>query len=103
MPYHLAMDTFHGRLRVQEDLNSARDAADICEGATTLIAPYQIPDERRISLALECVQTFSEVLADYPKGTELPQRVVSAFELNLAVFAKVSGRAKTVDRTNRVT
>jgi len=79
-------DRAYRQMRAQEDLNSARDAADVCEGAANLMGRSQIPEERRITLALECVDTFGQVLIALPGGTPIPNRVTSSFDRYLAAL-----------------
>lgn len=85
-----SLHSTYGQLRVEEDLNSVRDAADVCEHANGLA----VAEVWRIKLAVECVETFREVLADFPRGTRLPRRVISLFEANLAVLRKFRDERK---------
>jgi hypothetical protein len=84
------MNRIYGQLLSAEDMNSARDVADICERARS----FTVADVWRIKLALECVETFSEVLADLPRDNRLPQRVVSSFEANVALLRKFEDERK---------
>jgi hypothetical protein len=84
------MNRIYGQLLSAEDMNSARDVADICERARG----FTVADVWRIKLALECVETFSEVLADLPRDNRLPQRVVSSFEANVALLRKFEDERK---------
>jgi len=75
-----SMNFFSNKLSVAEDLNLVRDAADVCEDAAGKMADIRIPERKRIMLASECVQTFTEVIVDLPHGTVVPQTVVVSLE-----------------------
>jgi hypothetical protein len=81
-------------MRIQEDVNSARDAADLCEGAAGLLDDNRIVERRRIDLALECVMTFRQVLAALPDGTAVPARVTSSFERYLTALRALEKQGK---------
>lgn len=78
------------QLRIEEDVNSARDAADICEHANGLA----VAEVWHIALALECVETFHQVLLNLPRTTRLPERVISAFETSLTFLQKMEKEDK---------
>jgi hypothetical protein len=84
------MDSFYQRLRVQEDVNTARDVADICEHANGL----NVTDEWRIAIALECVDTLTEVFSGLPEDAPMPQRVISLFEANLSILTTFESQGK---------
>jgi hypothetical protein len=91
-------ESFYEQLRVAEDLNSAHDAADACERADSL----NVADEWRIVLALECVDTFRQVLAGLPQGTQLPERVVSLFKANVAILRKFKDEGRLTPQQSAV-
>jgi hypothetical protein len=84
------VNRLNGQLLSSQDMNSARDVADICERARG----FTVADVWRITLALKCVETFSDVLADLPRDNRLPQRVVSSFEANVAILRKFDDERK---------
>jgi hypothetical protein len=81
---------FHDQLLASEDVNDAREAADICERT----AGMALADVWRVTLASKCVETFSQVLADLPQGARLPQRVMSSFEANLTILRRLNDERK---------
>jgi hypothetical protein len=88
------LNSFYEKMRVEEDVNSARDTADLCEGAAGLMNQDQIAETRRITLAVECVETFSQVLEALPDGTAVPLRVTSSFERYLALLREFKNQRK---------
>jgi hypothetical protein len=84
------INLLYDKLLLAEDVNSARDTAEICERAHGL----DVAETWRIKLALKCVETFSVVLADAPRDDPLPQRVVSSFEENVALLRKFEDEQK---------
>ncbi len=80
------MNYFYNDMRVEEDMNAIRDAADVCEDAANTIAKNRISEGRRIALASECVKTFNQILAGLPRGNPIPERVSSSFERYVALL-----------------
>jgi len=83
-------NSLYGQLRSAEDVGFSRDTADICEGASRLT----VAEEWRIVLALDCIQTFVQVLADLPPGAKLPPRVLSSFRESIALLRKSRDEGK---------
>jgi hypothetical protein len=81
-----AMNLFSGQLSVAEDLNEVRDAADLCEDAAFTVSQYKIPEEKQITVATECVETFNQFLAGLPHGTPVPKRVTLSLKRYLAAL-----------------
>jgi len=75
-----AMEGWYAKYLVVNDLNLVRDAADVCENAASKLTDTRILEQRRIRLASECIQTFSEILTNLPPRTTVPQTVVISFE-----------------------
>jgi hypothetical protein len=92
------VNRMNGRLLSAEDMNSARDVAEICERAPDAA----VAEMWRMALALKCVETFSEVLADMPRDNRLPQRVISSFEANLAVLRRFEDERKLTSEQSRL-
>ncbi len=86
----VGFESFYEQLRVAEDLNSASDTADACERADSM----NVSDQWRIALALECVDTFRQVLGGLPQDARLPERVVSLFRANVAILQKLKDQGK---------
>jgi hypothetical protein len=80
------LEIFFGRLRSADDLNSARDAADLCEDANVLLTHYNVPEDKQITLAYECVSTLTEALNGHSRDSRLPRRVIAMFQKNLDVL-----------------
>jgi hypothetical protein len=80
------MHYFFGELQISANLNSVRDAADVCEDASTIVATKPIIEARRILLASECVDTFVLFIDDLPAGTPVPNRVLASFQRYLAML-----------------
>jgi hypothetical protein len=87
-------DRSYQQLRVQEDLNSARDAADICGDSAKFLGQSQLPESKKMELALECVETFSQVLGTLPKGTDVPESVMSSFAVYLGALRQFRDEQK---------
>jgi hypothetical protein len=88
------VEIFFGRFRSADDLNSARDAADLCEDAGVLLDRYTVPEGKQITLAYECVTTLTEALDGLPRDLHLPRRVIAMFRKNLDVLRGYSEAGK---------
>jgi hypothetical protein len=88
------LEMFFGRLRAANDLNGARDAADLCEDAGNVIAANEVPETERVTIAYECVSTFAVVLDGHSRDMHLPPRVISMFRNNLAELRRYGDEGK---------
>ena len=77
------------RMTSAQILNSERDAADICEDENDVLAKYNVPEPRRITVAFECVWTLSLAFDGSAQDVRLPRRVLSAFEMNSCCSSKI--------------
>jgi hypothetical protein len=85
-----AANSIYSQLRSFENVTFPRDVADICEGLLGLT----VAEEWRVALALECVKTFIEALADFPPGTTVPSRVLSTFRESIALLQRFRDEGK---------
>jgi hypothetical protein len=82
------------RLNSAQVLNYGRDATDLCDDAGKVIATYDIPEEKRINIAFECVWTLSLAFDGSERDARLPKRLLSTFQTNLAALQKYGDEGK---------
>ena len=82
------------RMTSAQILNSERDATDICDDEDDVLAKYNVPEPRRITVAFECVWTLSLAFDGSAQDARLPRRLLAAFEINLAALQKFGDEGK---------
>jgi hypothetical protein len=80
--------SFSWRLNASEILSLETDAADICVRTSNEAAARNVPEARRIELAVKCVDTLSTELDGLSRDARVSLTFISAFEANIALLRK---------------